>query len=126
MRLAILALAAALSAAPAWAQLPGAIPGGATVPAAPIVQAPSATGPTTNARPARHQRMKLQERFDAANTTHDGKLTLDQAKASNMTRIVTNFDKMDATHKGYVTTDDIRTFNRAQRAARKPAGKSAG
>lgn len=60
----------------------------------------------------------MQQRFEAANTTRDGKLTLDQAKAANMRRIVDRFDAIDGTKKGYVTVEDIRTYNRAQRAAR--------
>ncbi len=63
----------------------------------------------------------MQQRFDAANTTHDGKLTLDQAKAANMTSVVNSFDKIDSGSKGYVTMDDIRAANRARRAAHRAA-----
>ena len=62
----------------------------------------------------------LQNRFEVANTTHDGKLTQAQA-AGAMPAVARNFDAIDTGRKGYVTIDDIRTYNRAQRAARKAA-----
>jgi hypothetical protein len=67
--------------------------------------------------------MTLAQRFDAANTTHDGHLTLAQAKAANMNSVVKNFDQMDVAKRGYVTIDDIHTFNRNRHRVR--AGKAA-
>ena len=67
----------------------------------------------------------MQQHFDAANTSHDGKLTPAQAKADKWTRVVKNFDAMDTGHHGYVTVDDIHAYNRAQYAARR-AAKQAG
>jgi hypothetical protein len=62
--------------------------------------------------------LSLNERFEEANTTHDGRLTLEQAKATKVMRVVaTNFDAIDATHKGYVTQDDIHAWYKARRAA---------
>jgi hypothetical protein len=125
MRPFLFLLAAALLASPAWAQQP-AMPGAAPAPmtaAPPSSTAPSATAPTTPAAAShgRHHRQTMQQRFDAANTTHDGKLTLEQAKAANMTRTVRNFDTIDVGHKGYVTLDDMHAAARAARAAHKPA-----
>jgi hypothetical protein len=57
-------------------------------------------------------------KFDAANTTHDGRLTLDQAQAGGMRGVARHFNEIDADHKGYVTMQDIRAWNRAKRAAR--------
>jgi hypothetical protein len=57
-------------------------------------------------------------RFEAANTTHDGRLTLDQAQAANMRGVVQHFTAMDADKKGYVTLQDVRAWHAAQRAAR--------
>ncbi len=62
-------------------------------------------------------RRTLQERFEAANTARDGRLTLAQAQA--MPRVAHNFDAIDTGRKGYVTIDDIRSYNHAQRAERK-------
>ena len=62
----------------------------------------------------------LQNRFEAANVTHDGKLTQAQA-ATGMPTVAKNFDLIDTSHRGFVTIDDIRSYNRAKRAARKAA-----
>ncbi len=108
----VLVTLAALLGGPAYAQTISPMTG--TTAAPPAAAAPSAT-------PARRTpRMTMQQRFEAANTTKDGKLTLDQAKAAKMTYVARHFDAIDTAHKGYVTMDDIRTHNRAQRAARKP------
>jgi hypothetical protein len=60
----------------------------------------------------------LRERFEAANTTHDGKLTQDQAQAAHMVGVVRHFSEIDADQKGYVTLQDIHAWMAAQRAAR--------
>ena len=114
MRIPLLALLAALTLTPAMAQT---APPYTPAPA-PGVSTPPAT-PPANGRP--QQRRRMRERFEAANTTRDGKLTLDQAKAANMVRIVRNFDAIDSQRRGYVTMEDIRTYSRAQRAARRAA-----
>ncbi|HET6183976.1 MAG TPA: hypothetical protein VFA03_10335 [Acetobacteraceae bacterium] len=113
MRLAPSLLALSLLALPAAAQT------AQTPPPAPPGTA-SAAAPAQGAGTAqRHRRLSLADRFEMANTTHDGRLTLDQAKASKVMRVVAkNFDVIDATHKGYVTEDDIRSWYKARRAAR--------
>jgi hypothetical protein len=60
----------------------------------------------------------LQERFDEANTTHDGHLTAEQARAK-MPSVARDFAEIDKDHKGYVTVDDIRAHAAAQRATRR-------
>ncbi len=75
----------------------------------------TSTPPNTNA-PVRAPRRTLQDRFDAANTTHDGHLTKIQAR-SGMPAVARNFTAIDKDHNGYVTLDDIRAYNRARRAA---------
>lgn len=85
-------------------------------PAAVLPPASAATAPAT---PARRPRMTMQNRFEAANTTHDGKLTKAQAEAAHLRRVAQNFDAIDNAKHGYVTMDDIRAYNRAQRQARK-------
>ena len=57
--------------------------------------------------------VSMQAKFDAANTTHDGKLTKEQAAAAHMKGIVKNFDKVDADHKGYVTIEDMNAYHKA-------------
>lgn len=68
------------------------------------------------ARPHAHH--TLTERFDEANTTHDGHLTAEQAR-SKMPAVARDFDSIDTTHKGYVTVDDIKGYRHAKRLARR-------
>jgi hypothetical protein len=97
-------------------------PTAAAPPAAAAVAAPATPGTdaAAAATPARRRRGTLQERFDAANTTHDGHLTLEQARAK-MPSTARDFSLIDTTHKGYVTIDDIHARNRARAAARRAA-----
>ena len=50
---------------------------------------------------------QIDERFAAADKNHDGKLTLEEAKAG-MPRVAANFDRIDAQKRGYVTVEDIK------------------
>ena len=122
MRLVLSALLATLIVAPAFAQQISPMTGTTSTTPSVAPAAPAATGSaaTPAARP-HHHRMTMQQRFDAANTSHDGKLTLEQAKAGHVTRVAEHFDAIDTGKKGYVTMDDIHAFNRAQRQARKAA-----
>ena len=61
-------------------------------------------------------------RFQAANTTGNGRLTLAQAQAGNLPAIVRHFDTIDTQHKGYVTLQDIRAYRQQMRAARQGGG----
>ncbi|MBV9653591.1 MAG: EF-hand domain-containing protein [Acetobacteraceae bacterium] len=82
-----------------------------TTPAAPSGESPAWSG---NAHHG--PRMSMQQRFDAANTTHDGKLTLEQAN-NGMRRVARHFKDIDKDGKGYVTLDDIHAYNAAQHKA---------
>ena len=62
--------------------------------------------------------MSPRAKFEAANTTHDGRLTLEQAQAGGMRGVARHFAEIDADHKGYVTLQDIRAWRRASHAAR--------
>ena len=104
MRLSIAALLLAAAVAPALAQTPSVT--------TPSVTAPGVAAP--GARPPPHDRMAA--RFAAANTTHDGRLTLAQAKDAKMPAVVRNFAAIDKDQKGYVTVDEVRAY-RAQRRA---------
>jgi hypothetical protein len=74
--------------------------------------AQSATGPTTTTH---HTRLTMQQRFEQANATHDGHLTLDQAKAGYKA-VARHFEAMDQDKKGYVTEADIHAYYKTQRA----------
>jgi len=49
-------------------------------------------------------------KFYAANTTHDGHLTLAQAKAAGLQPVVDHFSDIDAAKRGYVTYYDIAAW----------------
>src|SRR5262249_60348806 len=83
--------------------------------AAPAVAAPAK--PAKKASATTSARMTEQQRFDAANSTHDGHLTKDQAQAAHMYSTVKNWDAIDKDKKGYVTMDDLKAYAAAQRAA---------
>ncbi len=61
----------------------------------------------------------LAEHFRAANTSNDGRLTLDQARRAGWSRVVRHFGEIDTGHAGFVTADQIHAFNIAQRHVRK-------
>lgn len=109
---------------PMGAPSPSAVPPASATPSA-STMAP-ATGSSTGAAAAhtgRHR--KLQERFDDANTTHDGHLTLEQARAK-MPSVARDFDAIDTDHKGYVTIDQIKAHSKASRAAHRAARTAKG
>lgn len=93
----------------------------ATTPAAAQVAGQDLGGPppaTATQPQGQGQGQRFIERFRAANTTGDGRLTLAQAQAANLAAIARNFDAIDAQHKGYVTLEDIQAYRRQMRAAR--------
>ena len=89
----------------------------ATAPAA--TTAPATTAPAASTPAPKKHGQTLQQRFDAANTSHDGHLTKDQATAAKWGYVTGHFSSMDKDHKGYVTVDDIRGYAKARRAAKK-------
>ena len=52
---------------------------------------------------------RFNERFDKADTDHDGKLTLAEAQAG-MPRLAKDFDAIDVKKQGYLTRDDLRAW----------------
>jgi hypothetical protein len=121
MRFYVPLAALALLAFQAEAQTVAPTAGQTGTPAAPMPTQTAA--PSEPGKPAHHKRMTLAERFEQANTTHDGHLTPDQAKAAGMKNIVRRFDAIDKDHKGYVTEDDIRSYYKALRASRHAGSK---
>jgi hypothetical protein len=67
-----------------------------------VVRAQAPTG-------AQKRDLEIEERFKAADKNHDGRLTLEEAKAG-MPRVAMAFDRIDVDKKGYVTVDQIKAF----------------
>ncbi len=72
-------------------------------------QAPPTAQPAMPMHRHGHWEAMLKRRFDAANTTHDGRLTLAQAEAA----LAKHFDKIDTAHKGYITLDELIAYRKA-------------
>jgi Ca2+-binding EF-hand superfamily protein len=68
---------------------------------------------------------RLLERFNAANITHDGRLTLEQAQAAHMPWVSQHFAEIDSRQKGYITIADIRTYRQHMRAGQTVASTGA-
>ena len=64
-----------------------------------------------------HGRRSAAEHFADANTTHDGRLTMDQATAGYKS-IAKTFTQIDLNHRGYITLDDIKAWKAAKKAAK--------
>jgi hypothetical protein len=75
--------------------------------------APLQPSPAQDAAPGTHPFL---DRFNAANTSHDGRLTLQQAQAAHMLWVARNFSALDAQQKGYITVQDIQAYRQQLRA----------
>lgn len=120
-----------LATSPALAQVAGedldGPPPAAAAQPPPTAMQPQAPQPGAQVQPGVQPRARVQrfiERFHAANTTGDGRLTLAQAQSGHMPMVVRNFDTIDTQHRGYVTLQDIRVYRRQVRAMREGGGGS--
>ncbi len=66
----------------------------------------------------------LPEHFQAANSTHDGRLTQAQATQAGWTRVARHFDEIDSAHLGFVTEAQVHAYNAAHRRGHKPAAET--
>ena len=89
--------------------------------APPSLTAQSSTVEQVADMPHRHY-SGLQEHFEAANTSHDGKLTPAQAKEAGWSRVARHFDEIDTGHLGFVTEAQIHAYHLAHRHGRKQSG----
>ena len=62
-------------------------------------------------------KQQFMQRFNAADTNGDGKLTREEAKAG-MPFVYKHFDEIDKDKKGYVTVEDIAARAAARRKAK--------
>ena len=65
-----------------------------------------------------HQAHRFLDRFNSANTSRDGQLTLQQAQAAHMPWVARNFAAIDTQQKGYITVQDVRAYRQQTRAER--------
>ncbi|MCQ8277333.1 hypothetical protein NFI95_02565 [Acetobacteraceae bacterium KSS8] len=66
----------------------------------------------------------VEAHFAAANITHDGHLTRDQALQSDWSRVARHFDEIDTDHKGWITVEQIHAYNKSHVHHRKEVGAS--
>jgi hypothetical protein len=127
MRLLLFAFVCAAGVSAAAARAQNAEAAGATAVSAsvgPVGTTPSvAPTPPIPDAPAKPARLTWQKRFELANTSQDGHLTLEEAKAG-YAMIARHFSAIDLSGKGYVTIDDVEAWHRSQRAAHKPSALS--
>lgn len=64
--------------------------------------------PDSSARAA-HAREKFEERFNAADTDHDGLLSRDEAQRG-MPNVYKHFDEIDTARRGQVSKEEIGAF----------------
>ncbi len=76
----------------------------------------AADPPAACAPPPHAARQTWEGHFTGANLSHDGHLTLEEAKGG-YGAIAKHFDDIDVEHKGYVTENDIRAWRVMQKAA---------
>ncbi|MGF6778461.1 EF-hand domain-containing protein [Paraburkholderia sp. GAS334] len=79
--------------------------------------AQSALPPESGRARVERPMQQVQTRFASANTTHDGKLTRDQA-AAGMPMLAQHFDEIDTQHAGFVTLSQIEDFMRQKAMTR--------
>lgn len=113
--LAVLSLAAGLAMADPAVQAPMRDP---WVPPA-VRAAAEAAAPkrSTALSAAQLGESKLRANFDAADTTHSGRLTREQARAGGLGYIVNAFDRIDVAKQGSVSFDDVKRYLRSRGAA---------
>jgi hypothetical protein len=90
----------------------------------PLLGVPAFAQSDTPPAAAHAGRRSAGDHFNDANTTHDGRLTLDQAN-SGYKSIAKSFTQIDTGHHGYVTLDDIKAWKAAKKAAKVAAKHAA-
>ncbi|MEJ0015175.1 MAG: hypothetical protein WDN25_01170 [Acetobacteraceae bacterium] len=106
--LAALLLALPAAAPATLAQTMATQPGGAAT------GSPQAGGAQKPGTASKGTPMSMERRFEQANVTNDGHLTLEQAK-TKYKAVARHFAAIDKDNKGYVTLDDIRGYDSKRR-----------
>ncbi len=76
----------------------------------PDARKPSATAPTEGAALRAQVERKLKQDFDAADLSHAGALTRQQAASAGMGFIAQHFDEIDRQKAGAVRFDDVKRY----------------
>jgi hypothetical protein len=79
------------------------------------IPAAAQSPPPVPSAPERPLARGLVARFNDANATHDGRLTLAQARASHLAWVARHFAEVDAGGKGYVTLADLQAYRDSHR-----------
>lgn len=76
-----------------------------------LLPALACAAPQSDTPSPQMQRMQqmLQQKFEAADTNHDGKLSRDEAQAG-MPRVAAHFDDIDTAHSGSITLAQIEAY----------------
>ncbi len=61
----------------------------------------------------------VEAHFAAANTTHDGHLTREQALQADWPKVARHFDEIDTEHRGWVSVAQIHQYNKSHHKHRK-------
>ncbi len=61
----------------------------------------------------------VEAHFAAANTTHDGHLTREQALQADWPKVARHFDEIDTEQKGWVSVAQIHQYNKSHHKHRK-------
>jgi hypothetical protein len=78
----------------------------------------STQGSGTRADRGARFRERAGQRFEAADSNHDGKISPDEARAG-MPRVSEHFAEIDANKDGFVSRDEIAAFMQARMAERR-------
>lgn len=90
----------------------------------PLLVTPVLAEPVMPPAAEHHGRRSVEQHFAEANSTRNGRLTLDQA-AAGYKSIAKSFTQIDVNRRGYVTLDDIKAWKAAKKAARLAAKQTA-
>ena len=83
----------------------------------PDARKPSTTAPTVGAAMRAQVERKMKQCFDAADVSHSGALTRQQAAAAGLGFIAKHFDAIDRQKTGAVRFDDVKRYLVEQGAA---------
>ncbi|SFT96250.1 hypothetical protein SAMN05192562_103380 [Kosakonia arachidis] len=67
----------------------------------------------TSAAPVGSRAQRMQNRFNTADTNHDGKLTLTETQVG-MPRVARHFSEIDTAKNGYITLSQLSAFMAAK------------